>query len=60
MSETATQLQEIRAHLTRHDQRFEAIDRRFEAIDRRFESIDQRFDAMDRRFDAMEIGRAHV
>ena len=33
MSETANQLEEIRAHLKRHDQRFDAIDQRFEAVE---------------------------
>lgn len=33
MSEITIQLEEISAHLKRHDQRFEAIDQRFEAVE---------------------------
>lgn len=33
-------LEEIRVHLKKHDQRFDAMDQRFDAVDRRFDSME--------------------
>ena len=40
-------LEEIRVHLKKHDQRFDAMDQRFDAVDRRFDAIDRRFESME-------------
>lgn len=45
---------EIRDHLRKHDERFDAVDQRFDAVDQRFGAIDQRFDAVDERSDAVD------
>jgi chromosome segregation ATPase len=44
----------IRAHLLRHDQRFDAVDRRLDGVDRRLDGVDQRLAGVEAQLDRIQ------